>query len=553
MLLQFSWKIICKGDCMKILKGKGASGQIAFGKLYFAGSNTKSVKRYKIEDAEKEIKKYRQSVKTALKELDELYEKAIVEVGETNAEIFNMHKVMLEDEDFCDSVINIIESQQVNAEFAVASTGENFARMFSSMDDAYMKERSKDVKDITERLVRIISGEKDAFEELKDACIVAAEDLTPSETVKMDKSKVMGIVTRKGSLNSHTAILARSMGIPAIVDILDLSEEYAGKYVIADGFDGKLYIEPDDFTVDKYIKQKEEQRKKEELLEKLKGIKCKTSYGKEIMLYANIGDLSEVANCLENDAEGIGLFRSEFLYLKSDREPSEEEQFIAYKTVAENMGGRRVIIRTMDIGADKQADYLNLKKETNPALGYRAIRICLDRPSMFKKQLSAILRAAAYGKIAVMFPMITSAEEIISALKYLEEVKTDLAKNGIPFDENIETGIMIETPAAALISDKLAKYVKFFSIGTNDLTQYTLACDRENMAVEKYVNPYHESIFRLIEMTVNAAHENGIWAGVCGELASDLNSTEKLLELGVDELSVSPASILPLKEKILNI
>ena len=538
---------------MKILNGKGASAQIAFGKLYFVGNKTKIGKRYKVESIEKENEKYKQAIKTALYELDELYEKAMVEVGETNAEIFNMHKVMLEDEDFCDSVINMIESQEVNAEFAIASTGENFSEMFSAMDDPYMKERSKDIKDITERLIRIVTGEKDAFEELKDSCIVAAEDLTPSETVKMDKSKVMGIITKKGSLNSHTAILSRSMGIPAIVNVEDLSEEFSGKYVIADGFKGKLYVEPDDFTVNKYLKLKEQQRKKEELLEKLKGIKCKTSYGKEIMLYANIGDLSEVANCLENDAEGIGLFRSEFLYLKSNAEPDEEEQFGAYKTVAENMGGRRVIIRTMDIGADKQADYLNLKKESNPALGYRAIRICLDRPSMFKKQLSAILRAAAYGKIAIMFPMITSADEIVQALKYLEEVKNDLAQKGIPFDEKIETGIMIETPAAALISDKLAKYVKFFSIGTNDLTQYTLACDRENMAVEKYVDPYHESVFKLIEMTVKAAHENGIWVGVCGELASDLKATQKLIELGVDELSVSPSSILPLKEKILNL
>ena len=538
---------------MKTLKGKGASAQIAFGKLLFVGSNVKNVKRCRAKSTKKEIEKYKQAVKSALTELGELYEKAAVEVGETNAEIFNMHKVMLEDEDFSDSVINIIESQDVNAEFAIASTGENFARMFSSMDDPYMKERSKDVSDITERLLRIISGEKDAFEKITEACIVAADDLSPSETVKMDKSKVMGIVTKKGSLNSHTAILARSMGIPAIVSVEGLSEEYSGKYVIADGFKGNLYIEPDDLTVDEYLKFKEQRRKKGELLEKLKGIKCKTSYGKEIMLYANIGDLSEVAGCLENDAEGIGLFRSEFLYLKSDVEPTEEEQFNSYKTVAENMGGRRVIIRTMDIGADKQADYLNLKKENNPALGYRAIRICLDRPSMFKKQLSAILRAAAYGKIAVMFPMITSEDEIVQAIKYLEEVKSDLSGKGIPFDENIETGIMIETPAAALIADKLAKYVKFFSIGTNDLTQYTLACDRENMALEKYVNPYHESIFKLIEMTTEAAHKNGIWAGVCGELASDLNATQKLIELGVDELSVSPSAILPLKEKILNL
>ncbi len=537
---------------MKVLKGKGASAKIAFGKLIFANKQ-KSVKRFRVVDVEAETVKYKNAVETAIKEIQELYEKAVVEVGETNAEIFNMHKVMLEDEDFSGSVINIIESQEVNAEFAVASTGENFSNMFLSMEDEYMRERSRDVKDISDRLIRILSGEKEAFEEIKEPSIVAAEDLTPSETVKMDKSKVIGIVTKKGSLNSHTAILARSMGIPAIVNIEELGSEFSGKYAIADGFKGELYVEPDDATINKYLELKEEQRKKEKLLEKIKGVKCKTSKGKDIMLYANIGDLSEVGNCLENDAEGIGLFRSEFLYLKANKEPTEEEQFIAYKTVAENMGGRRVIIRTMDIGADKQVDYLNLKKESNPALGYRAIRICLDRPSMFKKQLSAILRAAAYGKIAVMFPMISSENEVIQALGYLKEVKEELNKKGIPIDENIDVGIMIETPAAALIANKLAKYVKFFSIGTNDLTQYTLACDRENLSVEKYCNPNHEAVYKLIEMTVKAAHNNGIWVGVCGELASDLDAAEKLIKIGVDELSVSPSALLPLKEKILSI
>ena len=537
---------------MKILKGKGASAQITFGRLVFAGKE-KNVKRYRVADVKNETEKYKKALNVALEEISALYDKAVIEVGETNAEIFNMHKVMLTDEDFSGSVINIIESQEVNAEFAVASTGENFANMFLAMDDEYMKERSRDVKDISDRLIRILSGEKDAFEEIKEPSIVAAYDLTPSETVKMDKSKVMGIVTKKGSLNSHTAILARSMGIPAIVNVEDLSEELSGKYVIVDGFKGELYVEPDDEAVNEYLSLKEKHIKKAKLLEKIKGVKCRTSKGKEIMLYANIGDVSEVGNCLENDAEGIGLFRSEFLYLKANKEPTEEEQFVAYKTVAENMGGKRVIIRTMDIGADKKADYLNLKKESNPALGYRAIRICLDRPSLFKKQLSAILRAAAYGKISVMFPMICSEGEVIKCLDYLKEVKEELNNKGIPIDENIEVGIMIETPAAALIADKLAKYVKFFSIGTNDLTQYTLACDRENLSVEKYCNPHHEAVFKLIEMTVKAAHKNSAWVGVCGELASDLDAVEKLIALGVDELSVSPSSILPLKEKILGI
>ena len=537
---------------MKILKGKGASAQIAFGRLVFAGKE-KNVKRYKISDVKSEKEKYENAVKTAIEEITSLYDKALIEVGERNAEIFNMHKVMLTDEDFSDSVINIIESQEVNAEFAVALTGENFANMFSAMDDEYMKERSHDVKDISDRLIKILSGEKDAFEDIEEPSIIAAEDLTPSETVKMDKTKVMGIVTKKGSLNSHTAILARSMGIPAIVNVEELSEKFSGKYVIVDGFKGELYVEPDDEAVNEYLILKEKHIKKTKLLEKIKGLKCRTSKGKEIMLYANIGDISEVVNCLENDAEGIGLFRSEFLYLKANKEPTEEEQFIAYKTVAENMGGRRVIIRTMDIGADKQASYLNLKKEANPALGYRAIRICLDRPSLFKKQLSAVLRAAAYGKLAIMFPMICSEDEVIKCLEYLNEVKRELNQKGIPIDENIEVGIMIETPAAALIADKLAKYVKFFSIGTNDLTQYTLACDRENLSVEKYCNPHHEAVFKLIEMTVKSAHKNGVWVGVCGELAADLDVVERLIALGVDELSVSPSSILPLKEKILSI
>ncbi len=536
---------------MKVLKGKGASAKIAFGKLVFA-EKKQNVKRLRVKDTDAEIRKYKEAVSSAIEEIQVLYEKAVVEVGETNAEIFNMHKVMLEDEDFSGSVVNIIESQQVNAEFAVASTGENFSGMFLAMEDEYMRERSRDVKDISERLIRILIGEKETFEEIKEPSIIGADDLTPSETVKIDKSKVIGIVTKKGSLNSHTAILARSMGIPAIVNVEELGQEFSGKYAIADGFKGELYVEPDDATVNKYLELKEEQRKKEKLLEKIKGVKCRTSKGKDIMLYANIGDLAEVANCLENDAEGIGLFRSEFLYLKANKEPTEEEQFIAYKTVAENMGGKRVIIRTMDIGADKQVDYLNLKKESNPALGYRAIRICLDRPSMFKKQLSAILRAAAFGKIAVMFPMITSEEEVIKALEYLNEVKNELAEKGIPIDENIDVGIMIETPASALIADKLAKYVKFFSIGTNDLTQYTLACDRENLSLEKYCNPHHEAVFKLIEMTVKVAHRNGVWVGVCGELASDLTVTKRLIDMGVDELSVSPSSLLPLKEKILN-
>lgn len=539
---------------MKVLQGKSVFGKVAFGRIRYIDNINESVRRTKIKNIDSEIARYNDAVAIAVKQLEMLYDKAKYEVGESNAEIFNIHKVMLTDEDYENSVLNIIKAQKTNAEFAVMSTCENFCDMFSRMEDAYIKERARDIKDISDRLIQILSKQADAFSDISEPCIISAQDLSPSETVKLDKTKIIAFVTSLGSENSHTAILARSMGVPAIIGVDNEELKSAdNKYAVIDGFNGQIFIEPDDITLNKYMKIKEEENRKRELLLKFKGLETKTKSGKKVMLYANISEPTDVISVLDNDGEGIGLFRSEFLYLKNYKEPTSDEQFEAYKTVAENMGGKRVIIRTMDIGADKKVDYLDLKAEENPALGYRAIRICLDRPRIFKTQLNAILRASAYGKISIMLPMITSTDEVRASIKIIDEIKEKLKKEHIPFDENIEIGIMVETPAAALIAEELSKYVDFFSIGTNDLTQYTIACDRQNTLLDKYYNATHDAVMKLIKMTVDSAHKMGKWVGVCGELAGDLSVTEKLIEYGVDELSVSPPMLLSLKEKILSI
>lgn len=532
---------------MEIIQGKAIFGGITIGPISFFAKEQKQVKRTKVEDTEAEIARYEAALATAIEQLGALYEKALKEVGESEAQIFEVHQMMLEDDDYNDSVKNIITSQGLNAEYAVATTGDNFSTMFAAMDDEYFQARAVDVKDISERIINILMGIGEA-KVSDEPSIIVAEDLAPSETVQMDKSKLLGFVTRLGSSNSHTAILARTMNIPALIQV-DIKEEWNGKQAIIDGFSGKFIIEPEADVLEEYQKKQAEQQERRRLLAEQKGKPTVTKNGKAIKLFANIGSVSDLQSVMENDAAGIGLFRSEFLYLESDTYPTEEEQFKAYKMVAETMAGKKVIIRTLDIGADKQVDYFELDKEENPAMGLRAIRICLTRPEIFKTQLRALLRASAFGNIAVMYPMIISVEEVHKIKAIMEEVKAELDEAGIPYG-NIEQGIMIETPAAVILSDLLAKEVDFFSIGTNDLTQYTLAIDRQNAKLDEFYNPHHEAVLRMIQMVVENAHKAGIWAGICGELGADLELTDRFMEMGVDELSVSPTFIYPVRQKI---
>ena len=536
---------------MITLTGKSVFGGVEIGKIAFYKRNERQIKRWRVEDTEAEVKLFEEAKATAISQLQALYEKAMRDVGEENAMIFEMHQMMLEDLDYLDSIIHIITGQEVNAEYAVSTTADNFAMMFSSMDDAYMQGRAADVKDISERVLNILSGAGQSGIDTDVPVIVAADDLVPSETVQLDKKLVLGFATMYGSSNSHTAILARTMNIPAIIGLGEaLKPEYDGAFAVIDGFDGKIYIDPDDETLEAMKKKQAEDCAKKALLQELKGKENVTLSGQKINLYANIGNSSDVGLVLQNDAGGIGLFRSEFLYLENDTFPTEDQQFAVYKLVAENMAGKKVIIRTLDIGADKQVDYFNLDKEENPALGYRAIRICLTQPEIFKTQLRALLRASAFGQIAIMFPMIISVGEVKQIKAILEEVKAELRGAGVPFKEDIEIGIMIETPAAVMMSRELAKEVDFFSVGTNDLTQYTLAIDRQNPKLDVFYDAHHPAVLAMIKMAADNAHAEGKWIGICGELGADLELTETFLEMGIDELSVSPSMILPLRKKV---
>ena len=533
---------------MEMYTGKSIFKGIAIGKILFYQKGEQPVKRVKIEDTAEQIKRYEDARAKAAEQLQGLYEKALKEVGEANAAVFEVHQMMLEDDDYIDSVVNIIETQQVNAEFAVATTGDNFAKMFAEMEDDYFKARAADVKDISERMVNILSGNESGGALGDEPVIVVAEDLAPSETVQMDKEKLLAFVTRLGSANSHTAILARTMNIPALIEV-DIKEEWNGKMAVVDGYTGTFYIDPDEDILKKMQEKKEEDIKARELLQELKGKEDVTVDGKHIKLYANIGGVKDVASVLANDAAGIGLFRSEFLYLEADNYPNEEAQFQAYKTVAENMAGKKVIVRTLDIGADKQVDYFNLDHEENPAMGYRAIRICLDRRDIFRTQLRALLRASAYGNIGIMYPMIISVDEVKEIKKIVESIKTELTEKGIEYGE-VEQGIMIETPAAVMISDLLAEEVDFFSIGTNDLTQYTLAIDRQNSKLDNIYDAHHPAVLRMIQQTIENGHKAGCWVGICGELGADMTLTETFLKMGIDELSVSPTFVLPIRKLI---
>ena len=533
---------------MEQYQGKSVFGGVAIGRIHIFSKGQQQVKRIKVQDTEAEKKRYREAVQTAITELQGLYDKALKEVGEANAAIFEMHQMMLEDEDFTESVENIIDSQSVNAEYAVASTGDNFAQMFASMDDEYMRGRAADVKDISERLVSVLNGASRQQMDADEPVIVMAVDLAPSETVQMDKDKVLSFVTTQGSVNSHTAILARTMSIPALIGVdMPLDAELEGKFAIVDGDNGTVYIDPSEDVLAQMQEKKEQAEEKKRLLQQLKGKETITKDGKKIKLYANIGNSKDLAMVLQNDAEGIGLFRSEFLYLEKEDYPTENEQFMVYKMVAETMAGKQVIIRTLDIGADKQCDYFNMDPEDNPALGYRAIRICLTRPEVFKTQLRALYRASAFGNISIMYPMITSVWEVKQIKKIVEEVKEELRAQNIEFGE-VAQGIMIETPAAVMISRELAKEVDFFSIGTNDLTQYTLAIDRQNPKLDDFYDAHHPAVLKMIHMVAQNAHAEGIWAGICGELGADLELTEQFLQMGIDELSVSPGRILPIRK-----
>ena len=533
---------------MEKYTGKSIFKGIAIGKILFYQKGEQPVKRMKIEDTAEQIKRYEDARAKAAEQLQGLYEKALKEVGEANAAVFEVHQMMLEDDDYIDSVVNIIETQQVNAEFAVATTGDNFAKMFAEMEDDYFKARAADVKDISERMVNILSGNESGGALGDEPVIVVAEDLAPSETVQMDKEKLLAFVTRLGSANSHTAILARTMNIPALIEV-DIKEEWNGKMAVVDGYTGTFYIDPDEETLKKMQEKKEEDIKARELLQELKGKEDITVDGKHIKLYANIGGVKDVTSVLANDAAGIGLFRSEFLYLEADNYPDEEAQFQAYKTVAENMAGKKVIVRTLDIGADKQVDYFNLDHEENPAMGYRAIRICLDRRDIFRTQLRALLRASAYGNIGIMYPMIISVDEVKEIKKIVESIKAELTEKGIEYGE-VEQGIMIETPAAVMISDLLAEEVDFFSIGTNDLTQYTLAIDRQNSKLDNIYDSHHPAVLRMIQKTIENGHKAGCWVGICGELGADMTLTETFLKMGIDELSVSPTFVFPIRKLI---
>ena len=536
---------------MITIKGKSVFGGVSIGKIMFYKRNEKVIKRTHVDDVDAEWKRFCDAKDTAVSQLKELYDKAIEDVGEANAMIFEIHQMMLEDLDYLESIENIIRTQEVNAEFAVATTADNFAQMFAAMDDAYMQGRAADVKDVSERVLDILCGVSGGMKEMTEPCIIAADDLAPSETVQLDKSKVLGFATMYGSSNSHTAILARTMNIPAVIGLgEDLLTKYDGKMAVIDGFTGMLYIDPDEETMKVMEEKRAKDQEQKALLEQLKGKENVTKSGQKINVYANIGNVSDVGAVLKNDAGGIGLFRSEFLYLENSDFPTEEQQFAVYKQVAENMAGKKVIIRTLDIGADKQVDYFGLDKEENPALGYRAIRICLTRKEIFKTQLRALYRAAMFGNISIMFPMIISVAEVHEIKAIIAEVKEELKNEGIPFKDDVELGVMIETPASVMISRELAKEVDFFSVGTNDLTQYTLAIDRQNAKLDDFYNAHHKAILRMIRMVVENAHKCGKWAGICGELGADLELTEEFLKMGLDELSVSPSMVLPLRKKI---
>lgn len=537
---------------MVVINGKGVYGGIVFGKLSFFQRKDVSVRRTKIEDKEAEKKRFEKAKEKTLEQLQALYDKALKEVGETNAQIFEIHQMMVEDDDYNESVNSIIDSQSVNAEYAVAVTADNFAEMFSSMEDEYMKARAADVRDISNRIIGNFQADSDELNTADEKTIICSDDLAPSETVQLDKSKVLAFVTTGGSANSHTAILARTMNIPAVIGVSELTEEYSGKNAIVDGYTGTVYIEPDEKTNEEMKKKQEEDIKKKELLQQLKGKENVTKSGKKINIYANIGGLGDIGAVLLNDAGGIGLFRSEFLYLEDNDYPTEELQFLTYKKVLESMAGKKVIIRTLDIGADKKIDYFNLKKEENPALGYRAIRICLTRKEIFKTQLRALYRASVFGNLGIMFPMIISTDEVKEIKELIEEVKKELDESGIEYSDSVEIGIMIETPAAVMISDELAQMVDFFSVGTNDLTQYTLAIDRQNPELDKFYNPHHEAVLRMIKMAADNAHKYGKWIGICGELGADTELTDRFLEMGIDELSVSPPFVLPVRQKVRN-
>ena len=541
-----------RGHRMQVYSGKSVFGGIAIGKISIYKKNEQQVKRVRTEDTKGELARYEAAKAAAVEQLQELYQKALKEVGEANAAIFEIHQMMLDDGDYNESVENIIETQKVNAEYAVAVTGDNFAQMFRAMDDDYMRERAADVKDISERVLSILNGGQKGKVVTDEPVIIVADDLAPSETVQLEKDMVLSFVTVHGSVNSHTAILARTMAIPALIgtEELPLDDTVDGKLAVVDGLNGKIYVEPDAQTLEEMKKRRQAELEKKELLQLLKGKENVTLDGKKIMLYANIGNIKDLATVIQNDAGGIGLFRSEFIYLEKDRYPTEEEQFSIYKTAVETMAGKRVIIRTLDIGADKQCEYFKMDKEENPALGYRAIRICLTRPEIFKTQLRALFRASAYGNLAIMYPMITSLWEVKRIKEIVEEVKAELNAEQLEFG-NPQQGIMIETPAAVMMSGELAKEVDFFSIGTNDLTQYTLAIDRQNQKLDKFYDAHHPAVLSMIRMTVENAHKAGIWAGICGELGADTSLTKEFLAMGVDELSVSPGSILPIRKIIL--
>ena len=535
---------------MNVYQGKSVFGGIAIGHLCVYKKGEQQVTRQKIEDVEAEVKRFQDAKEAAQAQLGELYDKAVKEVGEANAAIFEMHQMLLEDEDYQDSVENIIRTQQVNAEYATAVTSDRFSSMFAEMDDDYMKERAADIRDISERVIANLNGENKSKVVTDEPVIILADDLAPSETVQLEKDKVLSFVTVHGSVNSHTAILARTMGIPALVSTaMELTDDLDGKLAVVDGNHGVIYVEPDAETMEKMEALKKEEEEKKELLQTFKNKESITLDGKKVLTYANIGNVKDLALVLQNGAEGIGLFRSEFLYLESETYPTEDEQFEVYKKVAETMAGKRVIIRTLDIGADKQADYFELAKEENPAMGVRAIRICLTRPEIFKTQLRALFRASAFGNIAIMYPMITSLSEISQIKKIVEEVKAELDADSIPYGTP-EQGIMIETPAAATISDLLAEEVDFFSIGTNDLTQYTLAIDRQNQSLDSFFDAHHIAVLRMINQTIQNAHKAGIWCGICGELGADSDLTELFLAMGIDELSVSPGRLLTIRRLI---
>ena len=535
-MMRFSGKTVYKG--------------IQMGPVLVLKGNDSQVKRDKIQDADAEVERVGLAVEKAQQQLGKLYDKAVKEVGETSAAIFEVHQMMLEDEDYLDAIHNMIRTEMVNAEYAVAVTGDNFSEMFAGMDDDYMKARAADIKDISNRLVQNLQGKEDIDLNSSEPAIIVADDLSPSETVQMDKDKILAFVTVHGSSNSHTAILARMMNIPALIGVpLDLDVLQSGMTAVVDGFKGEVIFEPDEQTCEDAKKRMEEEQEKLHLFQSLKGKENITLDGKKINVFANIGSVGDVGYVLENDAGGIGLFRSEFLYLGRDNFPTEEEQFQAYKQVVQMMAGKKVIIRTLDIGADKQVDYFNLGKEENPAMGYRAIRICLKQPEIFRTQLRALFRAAVFGNLSVMYPMIISVEEVRKIYEIVDSVKAELDSDGVPYKVP-EQGIMIETPAAVMVSDELAELVDFFSIGTNDLTQYTLAIDRQNEKLDEFYNPHHKAILRMIKMTVDNAHRAGKWVGICGELGADLELTEEFVRMGVDELSVAPSMVLKLRKVI---